>query len=137
MERGSRTTDCGISHAFATIAKKLQEKTGVNPELYRLYESVERGSIKIRGKNFDLTKLIEQVFGQLASDVANEVNQLWAEDWDIDTIVITGGGGAVLAPFLKPLLHGQVMDIDASKDARLNNVQGYWRYGKHLWDKTK
>jgi plasmid segregation protein ParM len=137
MERGSRTTDCGISHAFATIAKKLQEKTGVNPELYRLYKSVERGSIKIRGKNYDLTKFIEQVFSQLASDVANEVNQLWAEDWDIDTIVITGGGGAVLAPFLKPLLHGQVMDIDSTRDARLNNVHGYWRYGKHLWDKTE
>jgi len=132
-ERGSRTTDSGIARAFSVIATKLREKSGVGVELYRLYDAVERGSIKIRGKEYDLKALTEQVFGQLASSVANEVDRLWVDDWDMDAMVITGGGGAVLAKYLTPLLNGHILPVDPSKDARLCNVQGYWKFGKHLW----
>ena len=132
-ERGSRTTDSGIARAFNVIATKLREESGVNIELYRLYDAVDRGFIKIRGKEYDLKDLTEQVFSQLASTVANEVDRLWADDWDIDTMVITGGGGAVLAKYLEPLLKGHVLPVDADRDARLNNVLGYRKFGKHLW----
>ena len=91
------------------------------------------GSIKIRGKEYDLKVLTEQVFSPLAGAVANEVERLWADDWDMDAMVITGGGGAVLARYLTPLLNGHVLPVDPSKDARLCNVQGYWKFGKHLW----
>ncbi len=132
-ERGSRTTDSGIARAFNIIATKLREKSGIGVELYRLYDAVERGSIKIRGKEYDLKAPTEQVFSQLAAAVANEVDRLWADDWDMDAMVITGGGGAVLAKYLQPLLKGHVLPVDPSKDARLYNVQGYWKFGKHLW----
>jgi plasmid segregation protein ParM len=132
-ERGSRTTDSGIARAFNAIASKLREKSGVSVELYRLYDAVDRGSIKIRGKEYDLKGLTEQVFGQLAAAVAGEVDRFWADDWDMDAMVITGGGGAVLARYLTPLLHGHVLPVDPSKDARLSNVHGYWKFGKHLW----
>ncbi len=132
-ERGSRTTDSGIARAFNVIAKKLREKSNVSVELYRLYEAVERGNIKIRGQEYDLKGLTEQVFGQLASTVASEVDRLWVDDWDIDTMILTGGGGAVLARHLQPLIKGHLMPVDATRDARLFNVQGYWKFGKHLW----
>jgi plasmid segregation protein ParM len=132
-ERGSRTIDTGISRAFGVIAGKLREKSNINVELYRLYEAIDRGSIKIRGMEYDLKGLTEQVFGQLATAIANEVDRLWTDDWDIDTIVLTGGGGAVLTKYLQPLLTGHVVTVDSSKDARLCNVQGYWKFGKHLW----
>lgn len=132
-ERGSRTTDSGIARAFTVIASKLRETSGVNVELYRLFEAVDRGSIKIRGKEFDLKTLTEQVFVQLAGAIANEVERLWADDWDVDAMAITGGGGAVLAKYLQPLLKGHVLPIDPTRDARLYNVQGYWKFGKHTW----
>lgn len=132
-ERGSHTTESGIAQAFTTIATKLQEKSGVNVELYRLYDAVERGSIKIRGKNFDLKGLTERVFTQLASAIATEVNRLWADDWDIDVMLVTGGGGGVLASYLAPLLNGEVLTAEPAADQRMNNVLGYLRYGRNLW----
>lgn len=132
-ERGSRTTDTGISKAFGMIAGKLREKSNINVEIYRLYDAVEKGNIKIRGKEFDLRPSTELIFGQLATAIANEVDRLWSDDWDIDTIILTGGGGAALAKYLQPLINGQVVTVDASKDPRLCNVNGYWKYGKHLW----
>ena len=132
-ERGSRTTDSGIARAFNVIAGKLREKSNVNIELYRLYSAVEKGAIKIRGKEYDLRELTEQVFAQLATTVANEVDRLWVDDWDIDAMVITGGGGAVLAKHLQPLLNGKVLTLDPAQDARLLNVLGYYKFGRYLW----
>ncbi len=134
-ERGSQTTESGIAKAYTAIAAKLREVTGVNVEVYRLYDAVARGSIKVRGKTVDLKPLVDEAFGKLASSIASEVERLWHDDWDIDLMIVTGGGGAVLAPYLKPQLSGEVLALDAGTDARLNNVRGYWKYGMNVWNK--
>ena len=64
------------------IAAKLLEQTGVDVELYRMYDAVARGSIKIRGKTVDLRPLTEEAFSKLASAVATEVDRLWADDYE-------------------------------------------------------
>src|SRR3546814_19360983 len=48
-ERGSQSSDAGIAAAYQAIANVLHEKSGVSVELYRLYDGVSRGSIKIKG----------------------------------------------------------------------------------------
>lgn len=133
--RGSGTTESGIARAFAIIAGKLKEMTGVDVELYRLYDAVARGNIKVRGKAIDLKETTAEVFRQLASNISAEVERLWHDDWDIDIIVVTGGGGGVLAPYLKPLLNGEIVTREPAEDLRHSNVRGYWKYGRHLWDK--
>jgi len=132
-ERGSLSTDSGMCMAYEAIANLLKEKTGVAVELYRLYEAINAGFIKVRGQRYDLTPLVQRAFGQLASRIATEANRLWAEDWDIDVIVLSGGGGAVLAPFLQPQISGEVLPVPPDQDARLNNVRGYFKYGLHVW----
>ncbi|OGL46559.1 MAG: hypothetical protein A2161_22340, partial [Candidatus Schekmanbacteria bacterium RBG_13_48_7] len=136
IDRGSRTTDTGISKGFSVIANKLREKSGVSVELYRLYEAVESGSIKVKGQEYDVSKVRDQVFSQLAGVIASDLDRLWSEDWDIDTIVLTGGGGKELAKYLQPLIPGNVRPMENNVDARLNNVQGYLKYGKHIWSDT-
>ena len=136
-ERGSQTTDSGIAKAYSVLAARLREATGVNVELYRLFDAVAKGHIKIRGKEIELRALVEEAFKKLASSVAGEAERLWADDWDIDVMLISGGGGAVLAPYLEPLLKGEVLAIEANADNRLNNVKGYWKYGMNLWNRAK
>lgn len=132
-ERGSHTWDAGISKAFSAIAAQLQESTGINVELYRLYDAVARGQIKIRGKAIDLKPMTEAAFKKLASSIAGDVERLWVDDWDIDVMVITGGGGAVLSACLQPLLNGEVLALSTDTDVRLENVRGYWKYGMNTW----
>lgn len=133
LDRGSQSTDAGIARAFSLIATKLREKSGVNIEIYRLYDAVEQGRIKIRGSSFDLQKLTEHVMSQLATEIATAANELWADDWDIDSIVVSGGGGAVLAPYITPLVQGRVLAVETGRDHRLNNVQGFLKFGHHVW----
>lgn len=133
IDRGSSTLDTGISKAFSVIAGKLQERSGVNIEVYRLYKAVESGFIKMKGHGFDFSKIRDKIFSQLATRIANDVDRLWTEDWDIDIIILTGGGCVELAKYLQPMISGNVMPIKNDVDARLNNVQGYYKFGKYIW----
>jgi plasmid segregation protein ParM len=122
-----------MSKAFGLIAQKLQEKCGVSVELYRLYQAVEEGAIRMRGKPINFASIRDQVFEQLAGSIAGEIDRLWAHDWDIDLIVLTGGGSRELARHLKPLIDGNVVPLEPHIDSRLNNVFGYVKYGKFAW----
>jgi plasmid segregation protein ParM len=133
IDRGSRTLDSGISKGFSVISNKLREKCGVGVELYRLYKAAEMGSIKMRGHGFTFTKIRDQVYSQLAGNIANDIDRIWADDWDIDTIILTGGGCRELANYLQPLINGNVQPVDLAVDPRLNNVMGYIKYGKYIW----
>ena len=133
IDRGSRTIDTGISKGFSVISNKLREKCGVGVELYRLYKAAEEGTIKMRGHGFSFEKIRDQVYSQLAATIANDLDRLWADDWDIDAIILTGGGCRELSKYLQPLITGNVMPVDLNADPRLNNVLGYAKYGKYIW----
>ena len=134
-EHGSRTSNAGISRAFENIAGQVKEQTGVDVELYRLYDAVSRGSIKVRGQTINLTPMVEAAFDNLASSISSEVDRLWADDWDIDQILVTGGGATALASYLKTRLQGDVILPQEAADSRFSNVHGYWRFGKNSWDR--
>jgi len=133
IDRGSRTMETGISKGFSVIANKLREKCGVNVELYRLYDAAEIGSIKMRGHGFNFVKIRDQVYSQLATSIANDIDRLWADDWDIDAIILTGGGCRDLAQYLQPKITGNIIPVDFDVDPRLNNVLGYLKYGQYVW----
>lgn len=134
VERGSSTMDTGISKSFSVIANKLRKESGVNVEIYRLFSAIESGSIKIKGKEYNITNLRDKVFSHSASSIANDINRLWSEDWDIDCIVLTGGGSMEMAKHLQPLIDGNVIPLSKTIDSRLNNVQGYLKFAKSIWN---
>ncbi len=136
VERGSSTMDTGISKCFTIIANKLRQESGVNVELYRLYEAVSSGMIKVRGKEYNIASLRDKVYTHTAQAIANDVNRLWSEDWDIDTVILTGGGAMELGKHISPLIDGHVTELQGNSDARLANVQGYLKFGKYKWGKN-
>ena len=134
VARGSTTLDTGMSKIFSIIAKKLQEECGgLNIELYRMYKAIQKGSIKIRGKEYNISKFRDLAFTAAARTIASEMDRLWADDWDMDAIIITGGGAMELTKYLQPLITGNVIPIEPKADLRLNNVEGYFKYGQFLW----
>ena len=69
--------------------------------------------------------------------IAGEIDRLWSDDWDIDTIILSGGGSRELAQYLQPLITGNVVPVDLSQDPRLNNVLGYIKYGRYIWGEAE
>ncbi len=137
IERGSSTMDTGISKCFSVIANKLRQESNINIELYRMFKFIESGMIKIRGKEYNISNLKKRVYGHAASAIASDLNRLWENDWDIDSIILSGGGSAELAEYLAPNVDGNVIPIGRDVDARFNNVQGYCKFGRYKWGYSK
>ena len=136
IERGSSTMDTGISKCFSVIANKLRQESNINIELYRIFKFVESGMIKIKGKEYNIANLKKRVYTTSASAIAEDLNRLWENDWDIDSIILSGGGSVPLAEHLIPRIEGNVIPIQKNLDARFNNVQGYLKFGHYKWGKT-
>jgi len=133
IERGSSTMDTGISKCFSVFANKLRQESNINIELYRIFKFIESGMIKIRGKEYNISNLKNRVYTHAASAIATDLNRLWENDWDIDSIILSGGGSVELAEYLSPNIEGNVIPIQKNIDARFNNVQGYCKFGKYKW----
>ncbi len=136
IERGSATMETGISKCFSVIANKLNQESNINIELYRIYKFIQNGVIKIRGKEYNIENLTKKVYSHAAANIAADLNRLWENDWDIDSIILSGGGGLELADHLSPNIVGNVIPIAPNSDVRFNNVQGYCKFGKYKWKKA-
>ncbi|WP_300464779.1 ParM/StbA family protein [Desulfobacula sp.] len=137
IERGSSTLDTGISKCFSVIANKLRQETNINIELYRMFKFVESGMIKIRGKEYNISNLKKRVYTHAASAIASDLNRLWENEWDMDTILLSGGGSVELAAYLTPNINGNIIPIYPNGDARFNNVRGYCKFGRYKWGYAK
>jgi plasmid segregation protein ParM len=137
IERGSTTMDTGISKCFSIIANKLRQESNINIELYRMFKVIESGMIKIRGKDYNISNLKKRVYTHAASTIASDLNRLWENDWDIDSIILSGGGSVELSKYLTPNIEGNVISIGKNVDARFNNVQGYCKFGRYKWGYPK
>ncbi len=133
LERGSISIDMGISNAFTLIANQLRKDHGINIELFRLHDAVRKNVIKIRGNEFNISGIIDNAYDLVSKYIADTINRLWDNDWDIDTIILTGGGSIALEKHLKSHIIGNVISIVNSIDPRLSNVQGYLKYGSYKW----
>lgn len=137
IERGSSTMDTGISKCFSIIANKLRQESNISVELYRMFKFAESGMIKIKGKEYNISNLKKRIYSHSASAIASDLNRLWENDWDIDSIILSGGGSVELCEYLTPNIEGNVIPIAKNVDARFNNVQGYCKFGKYKWGSKK
>jgi plasmid segregation protein ParM len=133
VERGSSTLDAGISKCFSVISDKLKRESNINLELYRIFKFIESGKIKIRGKEYNISNLKKKVYSQAASAIASNLNHLWENDWDIDSIILSGGGSIELAEYLAANIKGNVIPVQRNIDPRFNNVLGYCKFGQYKW----
>jgi plasmid segregation protein ParM len=131
--RGSGTIDMGFAEGLEAIARKLYRETGCIPDLDRLYRAVRMGFIRIEDQEYNLRRLREETYRHLAATLADRINYQLREDWDMESVLLTGGGATDLAEDLAPLLDGEVILIEHEQDVRLGNAQGNLYLARHLW----
>ena len=80
--------------------------------------------------------LQEATYRWLAAALADRINAFLREDWDLENVLLTGGGAADLAEDLAPLINGEAILIEHHQDPRLNNADGQLRLARHHWGTT-
>ena len=136
IQRGSSTMETGISKCFSVIANKLRQESNIDIELFRMFKFVSSGSIKIKGKEYNISNLKKRVYNHTASAISRDLSRLWEDDWDMDSIILSGGGSNEIGEYLAPKIEGNIIPIPKTVDARFNNVQGYLKFGRYKWGKT-
>jgi plasmid segregation protein ParM len=134
--RGSATIDLGIADGIEAIAAKLCQTTPALPDLRRLLNAIRRGFIRVEDQEYNLQALRETTYRWLAAAMADRINALLREDWDVESVLLTGGGAADLAEDLAPLVNGEVTLIEHHQDPRLSNADGQLRLARHGWGTT-
>ncbi|MFO7753956.1 MAG: ParM/StbA family protein [Desulfobacteraceae bacterium] len=137
IQRGSSTMETGISKCFSVIANKLRQESNIDIELFRMFKFVASGAIKIKGKEYNISNLKKRVYNHTASAISRDLNRLWEDDWDIDSIILSGGGSNEIGEYLAPKIEGNIIPIPKNIDARFNNVQGYLKFGRYKWGHTQ
>ncbi len=131
--RYSGTIDLGISQGFERIERKLRDQTGRRLTFGQLYQAVRMGHIRIEDQTYNIERVRREAFSLLAEQLADNISHLLAAAWDLDSLLLTGGGSRELADYIGPLLPGEVSQIENEQDARLNNAQGQLRLARALW----
>jgi len=134
--RGSGTIDMGMANGIEAIAAKFAQNASPPPDLQQLIGAIRRGFIRIEDQEYNLQPLREATYQRLAAALADRINHVLREDWDLENVLLTGGGAADLAEDLAPRVKGDVIMIDHHQDPRLNNADGQLRLARHGWGAT-
>lgn len=71
-----------------------------------------------------------QIFRGHAGAVASRALNTWRSTWQLDRIIVTGGGAAALGSYITHEL-GQKAFLE--NDAKYSNCTGYYKFGQRTW----
>lgn len=125
----SRTIPIGLATAYDGIAARLLAEHGLERETYALDDAVVRGVVGVAGRQVDITAWRDQAFAHLATKVQVELQSTWQVP-TLDRVLLTGGGGQALAPYLMPHLSQAVV----ANDPVTANSRGYLAWAHRLWN---
>jgi len=118
------TIDQGISAIYEYVWKVLQERIGEPVDIAWVERAFlwNRGVLTFRGEPIDLEPDAEVAREALANQISARVKRLWGRAADLaGKMILTGGGGADLYPWLKRSLPGLVL----GEDPLFANALGY------------
>lgn len=126
VEKYMFSTKTAMNSVYKLVGDKLREQFSLTLPLYKVERYVRDGKIIHKGKMYNLRSVIRWAYGviaeQLVSEIVNKVDLN-----EIDHIIIVGGGGIALGPYLKKHLDNVVMGNQWSV------TEGYRRWGLRKW----
>jgi len=124
VQKGSGSIEVGIVTMLDTLRRLIADQFGRSLDAHAAEQALHERRVKAKGQEHDLDALCEVAVREAATAVGTYVRQLWGAAEYLDWIVLTGGGGLVLQPFLQaefPALHLAPAPV-------LANARGFLRY---------
>lgn len=120
------STDTAMSHAYSLISDRLEEMYGTCLPLYKIESVVDSGFFELKGVRHDFSKIISWAFELTANQLLSEISNKWKRSWEIDNILIGGGGGFRLYDYLRL----EIPSCQLVSDPQFSVARGYEKWGK-------
>lgn len=119
------STKTAMNHAYGLIANIIEERHGVLLPLHSIEKVVRSKYFKSKGKSYPMQGTIDWAFKSTANQFLAELTNKWKSIHEIDHILLAGGGGIALSPYILP----QFPNIELLDDAQWAVVKGYHKWG--------
>ena len=135
IDRESTTYSIGVFESYKQLTLELFNAYGVEIPPEEIEPCLKDNVIKIRGRNHNITEMKERVYRIAAEQITSRAKNVWHNLWQMDKIIITGGGATLFGNYVAEALDcpGQVTISDKSTFA---NALGFLKYGRRAWGKV-
>lgn len=129
VEKLTFSTQTAMNHAYRIIANKIEENFNVTLPLHQIELVVRKGEFRKSGKSYDMKPVIQWALSATAEQLVSEIFNKWKTIHEIDHIILAGGGGIALSPFIMK----EFDNISLNPDSQWSIVRGYEKWGKRTW----
>jgi len=114
---------------YSELADALNEHLNIETAPESLESVMTSGRIVVKGSGYDVQSLVSKAQATAADQIISRVKTLWSKSgWQIDKVIVTGGGGKVLHRYLQA-----VFDAELAPDPFYSNVNGYMKLAEKSW----
>jgi plasmid segregation protein ParM len=130
IDRKSASYPLGLFNAFSELSEEIGRSLDIEAPPETLENVVSSGQIKVGGKSVSIEKQKQQAFTHAAEQILSKVKTLWPDRWQLDRIIVTGGGGHLLYDYLKLNLDQQA---ELAHKPVFANAEGYLKLAARSW----
>lgn len=128
--RSTSFSGLGMFTAFQALSTEIYRNMGIEIPPERIESVIRKGEIKVSGQPVSIEKYKWTAFQEAASQVLSRVKSTWPDRWELDQILITGGGAILLGGYLQSELGQQAQVVNNPVFA---NVAGYLKFAQRVW----
>lgn len=122
VERQLASFRNGVSTALEVIRRDLADIYKLQIDIRRVEDAVRRGRLTIYGEEQNINVISAKRLGQLEAEIKAQTQTIWGNAADLDRVILTGGGAALLSPYLDLYRHATV-----TRNAAEANAAGFYR----------
>ncbi len=130
IDRKSASYPLGLFGAFNEISEELSRTHDIDAPPEALENIVKSGSIRVGGKAISVQDQIQQAFNRSAGQLISKLKSLWPDRWQLDRIIVTGGGGQLLYNHLSQHLD---QAVELAERPVFANAKGYMKLAARTW----
>jgi plasmid segregation protein ParM len=128
--RSTSFSGLGMFTAFQALSVEIYRNLGIEIPPERIEPIIRQGEVKISGRQVSVEQFKRAAFKEAAAQIISRVKSTWPDRWELDQILITGGGAILLGEFLLSELGQQAY---VAEDPVFANVAGYLKFAQRVW----
>jgi hypothetical protein len=125
-------SDIGVFECYKQIGLEINNTLGIEIPAEEIEPHILNSAIRIGGRLQSIAGIKERVFLDAAGKIVSRALNVWRSAWQLDKIIITGGGAVLFGEQVARVLNrpGQV---EVCRHGTLSNTLGCLRLGQRAW----
>lgn len=122
----------GVNQIHQEVLRLIMQQLNIKKELKDMDQIVRTGTLFHNMKEYNVKHIIEMAAKPFAEDIVDNLINLSNDQLgSMQKVILTGGGSAIIYPYIQELLK-DIVDVTIMDDSEYCNTSGYYKYGKLL-----